>query len=831
MTNYSLDKYGNTYVSPADLSPTNVEAANAAGKTDPNAFKVERSGLAVIANGKYQFAFSYYYQDPNNPSQLISGPRSANFVVNLQAPDYTVAVSNLTVTPGLLLYGVKWDALDKSLSTNKWFIDAQIYESLTGSFTGEEYLVWSGTGNSATILVSNTNNRWIRVDTRDQDYHKKSVVSGPFKASDPITVDTVGPSNVTSVSVSSGIDTSGYLGFNAYADISWPAVTGGGIRGYRIRFSNDNGVTYSYVNSPGTGTTYRLGGLAIGSTYKIAVATYDEYNNTSSSYISGTDVTVTGTPSVSSYISGGPFQFGVGVGSVATNKGLYFDASNYWYVNATNSSRLKVGGATSNYLLWDGSTFEVDGNVTARGGTFSGNLLMSTTGASIYNGTIDANSNLSGNGFVLNSTGLKVANGTKSVTISASTGTITANGGSIGGWNIADTTINKNNITLDSTGSIQIGATATNSVYLKSSGDYVMWAGNNTPDANAKFRVASDGTLYASNAVIGGYATSSQLTTVDGKATTASTAAQTAATDAFTAKTAANAAKATADAALPSTSFNRDAIVNSINSSSTTTTINGGKLTTGTISAGAVVSDFISAFNIDAAKITTGMLSGRDIEIGNDSSSNRFKTSYSRSTGPNGYGPYSVLGVNGIAMVSVSTSGVVSHWYPFISGESDIGVVSPSTYIWRNIRATNGTIVTSDRRAKTDILDADLGLNFINLLRPVKYKKYYEPNAPFLDENGQPILNDDGSRMVDTSKNYYGTRNHYGFIAQEVKEALDQVGIGSNFSGWALADISDPESQQSLSYDKFIAPMAKAIQELSDMVESLQQEINTLKGI
>lgn len=610
MTNYSLDKFGNKYASPADLRPTNVDAANAAGKTDPNAFKVERSGLAVIANGKYQFAFSYYYQDPNNPSQLISGPRSANFVVNLQAPDYTVAVSNLTVTPGLLLYGVKWDALDKSLSTNKWFIDAQIYESLTGSFTGEEYLVWSGTGNSATILVSNTNNRWIRVDTRDQDYHKKSVVYGPFKATDPITVDTVGPSNVTSVSVSSGIDTSGYLGFNAYADISWPAVTGGGIRGYRIRFSNDNGATYSYVNSPGTGTTYRLGGLAIGSTYKIAVATYDEYNNTSSSYISGTDVTVTGTPSVSSYISGGPFQFGVGVGSVATNKGLYFDASNYWYVNATNSARLKLGGASNNYLLWDGSTFEIDGNVTARGGTFSGNLLMSTTGASIYNGTIDANSNLSGNGFVLNSTGLKVANGTKSVTISAATGTITANGGSIGQWNITDTTLSKNNIILDSAGQIQVGSTSAQSVYLKSSGSYVMWAGNNTPDANAKFRVASDGTLYASNAIIGGYATSSELTTVNGTATTASTAAQTAATDANTAKVAALAAKATADAALPSTSFNRDAIVNSINSTTTTTTINGGKITTGTISANAVVADFISAFTINANKVTTGTISG-----------------------------------------------------------------------------------------------------------------------------------------------------------------------------------------------------------------------------
>jgi hypothetical protein len=830
---YSPGRYdpvsGNYF--PADLSKTNEEAANLANTKTADAFTVKKSGLNVVMNGKYQFSFAYLYSDPNNASNLIPGTRSPNFVVTLQTPDLTQPVTNLVVTPSLLSYGVNWTLIDKALAANKWLIDIQIYESLTGAFAGEEYLVWNGNGNSATILVSNTANRWIRVDTRDQDYRKKSVSFGPFKAIDPIVVDTTGPANVTSVTAESGIDTSGYLGFNAYANISWPAVTGGGIRGYRIRFSNDSGATYSYVDSPGTGTTYKLAGLVIGSTYKIAVATYDEYNNTSSSYVSGPDVTVTGTPSVTNFIKGGDFEFGVGVGSVATNKGLYFDASNYWYINAANSARLKVGGSTSNYLLWDGSTFAVDGNITARGGQFSGNIFMSTTGASIYSGTIDATTgNLTGNGFALNSTGLKVANGTKSVTISAATGTITANGGSIGGWNITDTTLSKNNIILDSAGQIQVGSAAATSVYLKSSGDFLMWAGNNTPDANAKFRVGTDGTLYAVGAVFGlgssiaGYATSTQLTTV-------STTATTAASDANTARINALAAKATADAALPSSSFNRDAIVNSINSSTTTTTINGGKITTGTISADAVVTNFISTFSLDAAKITTGMLVGRDIDIGSDSAFNRFKTSYPRSTGPNSFGPYSVLGINGIAMIGVGNAGVVSHWYPFISGESDIGVVSPSTYIWRNIRATNGTIVTSDRRSKTEILDADLGLNFINLLRPVKYKKYYEPNAPFLDEDNEPMLNEDGSRMVDTSKNYYGTRNHYGFIAQEVKEALDQVGVGSNFSGWALADISDPESQQSLSYDKFIAPMAKAIQELSDMVESLQQEVNTLKGI
>jgi hypothetical protein len=630
---YSPGRYdpvsGNYF--PADLAKTNSEAATAANTKTADAFTVTKSGLNVVMNGVYQFSFSYLYSDPNNESNLIPGARSPNFLVTLQTPDLTQPVTNLVVTPANLSYGVKWDLIDKSLPANRWLIDIQIYESLTGAFAGEEYLVWNGNGSSATILVSNTNNRWIRVDTRDQDFRKKSVTYGPFKATDPIVVDTVGPANVTSVSSTSGIDTTGYLGFNAYANISWPAVTGGGIRGYRIRFSNDNNATYSYVDSPGTGTTYKLAGLAIGSTYKIAVATYDEYNNTSSSYVSGSDVTVTGTPSVSNYISGGPFQFGVGVGSVSTNKGLYFDASNYWYVNATNSARLKVGGASSNYLLWDGSTFAIDGNITARGGSFSGNIFMTTSGASIYNGTIDASTgNLTGDGFALNSTGLKVASGTNSVTIAAATGTITANAGSIGGWNLSGNTLSKNNVILDSTGQIQVGAAAATSVYLKSSGSYVMWAGNNTPDSNAKFRVGTDGTLYAVGAVFGagtsvsGYATSSQLSATDTKATnaassaataatnasTALTNAQTAATDAATAKTSAAAAKAIADAALPSTSFNRDAIVNSINSTTTTTTISGGKITTGTISAAAVVSDFISAFSINADKITTGTITG-----------------------------------------------------------------------------------------------------------------------------------------------------------------------------------------------------------------------------
>ena len=854
------DKY-----SPPDLSKTAAGAAASANQTTADSFVIKKSGLNVVMNAKYQFSFSYLYADPNNASNLIPGTRSPNFIVTLQTPDLTQPVTNLVVTPGLLSYSVKWDLIDKALTANKWLIDIQIYESLTGAFAGEEYLVWDGNGSSATILVSNTANRWIRVDTRDQDYRKKSAFSGMFKATDPIIVDTTGPGNVESVTATGSLDLAGVIGFHGHATISWSAVTGGGIRGYRIRWREVATIptSYSYVDSPGTGTTYHLQGLGVGLTYEFAVATYDEYNNTSTEYVAGNNITITGTPyiagtvDVSGYFrakanptdtDSTAFKFGYGIES--GKRGLLFNPNNYWYIDSNQSASLKVGGATSNYLLWNGSKLTIDGDINAKGGNFSGNIFMSTSGASIYNGTIDATTgNLTGNGFALNSTGLKVANGTNSVTIAAATGTITANAGSIGGWTLSGNTLSKNNVILDSTGQIQVGSSATSSIYLNSSNaSFLMWAGNNTPDSNAKFRVGTDGTLYARNAVFGagtsveGYATSTQLAATDTKATnaassastastnasTALTNAQTAATDANTAKVAAAAAKATADAALPKTSFDRASIVNAINNGVTTTTIDGGLIRTGTLSAAAVVSDFISTFSLNADNITTGTLSGRDISIAGDSSTNRFKTSYNRYTSASGLGPISSLGINAIAMISVSTSGVVSHWYPYYDAESDIGT---TTYKWRYIRSNNGTIQTSDIRKKTNIADSDLGLNFINLLRPVKYNNKYDPLVPEVDENNQPILDENGNRVIKPGQGYTGSRYHYGLIAQEVKSTLDQVGIGDTFSGWTLDNLEDPDSYQGLSYDKFIAPMIKSIQELSNMVESLQQEINTLKGI
>ena len=387
-------------------------------------------------------------------SASISGPTYSNsftaptMILSSISTGYSVNITNTGSQPATL----------SAIS-----IEEYISDDLTEP-TGVTYTQVSSTIiNPANIIRSSYSKRWVKARFVDEigSY-------GPYCAAQavtptsPVTADVTGPDNVASVTTSGGIDTTGYLGFNAYADISWQAVTGGGIRGYRIRFSNDNGTTYSYVDSPGTGTTYRLGGLAVGSTYKIAVATYDEYNNTSTQYVAGADVTVTGTPSVSNYITAGNFQFGYGVGSVSTNKGLYFDSSNYWYINASNSARLKVGGTSSNYLLWDGTNFTVDGNITARGGSFSGNVALTTSGASIYNGDVTTTpGSLTGDGFIFNKDGIVIKKGSNAITLDATQGTITANSVDLTGTiraiktSVSDTT--HGGYYLDSTGAAIIG--------------------------------------------------------------------------------------------------------------------------------------------------------------------------------------------------------------------------------------------------------------------------------------------------------------------------------------------------------------------------------------
>jgi len=161
--------------------------------------------------------------------------------------------------------------------------------------------------------------------------------------------------------------------------------------------------------------------------------------------------------------------------------------------------------------------------------------------------------------------------------------------------------------------------------------------------------------------------------------------------------------------------------------------------------------------------------------------------------------------------------GNMNYLFPEADNAFSIGL---SGYRWSAIWAANGTIQTSDEREKTNITDAQLGSEFIKTLRPVSYKWV---------EGGKV---DTGERDEDNNyiyKSVPGTRTHWGFIAQEVKQAVDAAGV--DFGGWVLTDKDDPDSQQALRYDQFIAPLTKALQEALAEIDVLKAKVAALEGV
>ena len=138
-------------------------------------------------------------------------------------------------------------------------------------------------------------------------------------------------------------------------------------------------------------------------------------------------------------------------------------------------------------------------------------------------------------------------------------------------------------------------------------------------------------------------------------------------------------------------------------------------------------------------------------------------------------------------------SGNEGHLRPSTDGEQDIG---SSGYHWNNGYIDN-LQTTSDKRFKKDIQPTDLGIDFINKLNPVKFK--------YKD----------------------GKRNHYGVIAQELKQVIDELGI--DFGGYQDHNIKNNEDKLTVGYIELIAPLIKSVQELSKTVEDQQKEIDELK--
>jgi hypothetical protein len=146
---------------------------------------------------------------------------------------------------------------------------------------------------------------------------------------------------------------------------------------------------------------------------------------------------------------------------------------------------------------------------------------------------------------------------------------------------------------------------------------------------------------------------------------------------------------------------------------------------------------------------------------------------------------------------------------------------------------------SSDKRLKKDISDTQLGLSFINQLRPVQFK-WADRNTFGLDMSG--------NCLPSTAP---GVRVHQGLIAQEVKTVLDSMGIDSaiyisissppitrtttvrdvcgNTTTSNIIEINPLHGVQGLRYEELISPIIQSVKDLYTLVQTQALQIQSLQ--
>lgn len=119
----------------------------------------------------------------------------------------------------------------------------------------------------------------------------------------------------------------------------------------------------------------------------------------------------------------------------------------------------------------------------------------------------------------------------------------------------------------------------------------------------------------------------------------------------------------------------------------------------------------------------------------------------------------------------------------------------------------------SDARDKTDIepLTCDTGLKFIKKLRPVSFN--FDNRENYVRECNFPYGQKDGTLAVD--------KKEYGFLAQEVKQALEEL----NITDFSALKYNESQDAYRLTYADFLSPLTKAIQELDEKTQALKLKV------
>jgi hypothetical protein len=164
-----------------------------------------------------------------------------------------------------------------------------------------------------------------------------------------------------------------------------------------------------------------------------------------------------------------------------------------------------------------------------------------------------------------------------------------------------------------------------------------------------------------------------------------------------------------------------------------------------------------------------------------------------------------------------------------VSGDNQVqlGNAATTTYVYGTVQNR------SDADDKTDVRDTELGINFIMGLRPVDgrwdmrddYVEEYQAQIGINDE-AEPVL-ETRYRQLPKDGSKARKRFHHWFIAQEVKELCDKLGV--DFGGYQDHSLNGGCDVKTLGYDEFIPPTVRAVQQCWTRLDELEKRIAKLE--
>ena len=121
------------------------------------------------------------------------------------------------------------------------------------------------------------------------------------------------------------------------------------------------------------------------------------------------------------------------------------------------------------------------------------------------------------------------------------------------------------------------------------------------------------------------------------------------------------------------------------------------------------------------------------------------------------------------------------------------------------------SISSSDSRDKTDVADFNIGLKWIEALRPVTYK--WDRRTWYATDT-EPYGTPDGSKKR--------SKTHIGFLAQEALEVEKANGYGTSNDDSLVVNLTPDGMSYGMKYERLVPILVNAIKELSTRVTALE---------